>query len=45
MEFCIHCGFTPGPDDYPLIDEGECEECHFDALQAAEAEDEEYGDE
>lgn len=41
MESCIHCGYTPEEDDYPLIDDEECEECHFDALQAQEREEEE----
>lgn len=44
MESCIHCGYTPDEDDDPLIDDEECEECHFDALQAQEREEEDLDD-
>lgn len=37
VESCVGCGYSPGPNDYPLIDGEECEECHFDGLQAIEA--------
>lgn len=36
MESCRHCGYTPGPEDFPLIDDEECDECHFAELSLLE---------
>lgn len=44
VEQCRGCGYEPGPDDYPLIDDDQCEDCHFTELQADEAEGRGHGD-
>lgn len=38
MTECRECGYVRQEDDYPLMDDGLCEDCHFAELQQIEAE-------
>ena len=37
MTECRGCGYVPEDDDYPLMDDDLCEECHFEDLSLVEA--------